>query len=407
MNIFEELQSRGLIAQVTDDKEIKDLINNGGARFYIGFDPTADSLHVGHFMALCLMKRLQMAGNKPVVLIGGGTGYIGDPSGRSDMRSMMTPEQIQHNCDCFRKQMERFIEFGEDKAIMVNNADWLLGLNYIELLREVGACFSVNNMLRAECYKQRMEKGLSFLEFNYMIMQAYDFYHLHQKYGCNMQFGGDDQWSNMLAGTELIRKKTGEDAYAMTITLLMNSEGKKMGKTAKGAVWLDPEKTAPFEFYQYWRNVDDADVMKCIKMLTFLPMDKIAEMENWEDSRINEKKEILAHELTELVHGKEEADKAQKSAHDLFSGSGDSENMPKAEIGAEDLFEDKISIVKLVVKCGFASSNGEAKRLIQQNGITVNEQVVNALDKTYTASELQEGLIVRKGKKHFKKAILG
>ncbi len=407
MNIFEELQARGLIAQVTDDKEIKDLINNGGARFYIGFDPTADSLHVGHFMALCLMKRLQMAGNKPVVLIGGGTGYIGDPSGRSDMRSMMTPEQIQHNCDCFRKQMERFIEFGDDKAIMVNNADWLLGLNYIELLREVGACFSVNNMLRAECYKQRMEKGLSFLEFNYMIMQAYDFYHLHQKYGCNMQFGGDDQWSNMLAGTELIRKKTGEDAYAMTITLLMNSEGKKMGKTAKGAVWLDPDKTSPFEFYQYWRNVDDADVMKCIKMLTFLPMEKINEMENWEDSRINEKKEILAHELTELVHGKEEADKAQKSAHDLFSGSGDSENMPKAEIGTEDLFDDKIGIVKLVVKCGFAASNGEAKRLIQQNGITVNEQVVNALDKTYTSSELKEGLIVRKGKKHFKKAILG
>ena len=406
MNIFEELQARGLIAQVTDDKEIKDLINNGGARFYIGFDPTADSLHVGHFMALCLMKRLQMAGNKPVVLIGGGTGYIGDPSGRSDMRSMMTPETIQHNCDGFRKQMERFIEFGEDKAIMVNNADWLLNLNYIELLREVGACFSVNNMLRAECYKQRMEKGLSFLEFNYMIMQAYDFYYLHQKYGCNMQFGGDDQWSNMLAGTELIRKKTGDDAYAMTITLLMNSEGKKMGKTAKGAVWLDPEKTSPFEFYQYWRNVDDADVMKCIKMLTFLPMDKIAEMENWEDSRINEKKEILAYELTELVHGKEEADKAQKSARDIFSGSGDSENMPTADISADDLFEDKIGIVKLVVKCGFAPSNSEAKRLIQQNGITVNDEVVNALDKTYTASELKEGLIVRKGKKHFKKAIL-
>ena len=406
MNIFEELQARGLIAQVTDDKEIKDLINNGGARFYIGFDPTADSLHVGHFMALCLMKRLQMAGNKPVVLIGGGTGYIGDPSGRSDMRSMMTPETIQHNCDCFRKQMERFIEFGENKAIMVNNADWLLKLNYIELLREVGACFSVNNMLRAECYKQRMEKGLSFLEFNYMIMQAFDFYYLHQNYGCNMQFGGDDQWSNMLAGTELIRKKTGDDAYAMTITLLMNSEGKKMGKTAKGAVWLDPEKTSPFEFYQYWRNVDDADVMKCIKMLTFLPMDKIAEMENWEDSRINEKKEILAYELTELVHGKEEADKAQKSARDIFSGSGDSENMPTAEITPEDLFEDKIGIVKLVVKCGFAPSNSEAKRLIQQNGITVNDEVVNALDKTYTASELKEGLIVRKGKKHFKKAIL-
>ena len=406
MNIFEELQARGLIAQVTDDKEIKDLINNGGARFYIGFDPTADSLHVGHFMALCLMKRLQMAGNKPVVLIGGGTGYIGDPSGRSDMRSMMTPETIQHNCDCFRKQMERFIEFGEDKAIMVNNADWLLNLNYIELLREVGACFSVNNMLRAERYKQRMEKGLSFLEFNYMIMQAYDFYYLHQKYGCNMQFGGDDQWSNMLAGTELIRKKTGEDAYAMTITLLLNSEGKKMGKTAKGAVWLDPEKTSPFEFYQYWRNVGDADVMKCIKMLTFLPMDKIADMENWEDSRINEKKEILAYELTELVHGKEEADKAQKSARDIFSGSGDSENMPTAEISKDDLFEDKIGIVKLVVKCGFAPSNSEAKRLIQQNGITVNSTGVNVLDKTYAASELREGLIVCKGKKHFKKAML-
>ena len=406
MNIFEELQARGLIAQVTDDKEIKDLINNGGARFYIGFDPTADSLHVGHFMALCLMKRLQMAGNKPVVLIGGGTGYIGDPSGRSDMRSMMTPETIQHNCNCFRKQMERFIEFGEDKAIMVNNADWLLDLNYIELLREVGACFSVNNMLRAECYKQRMEKGLSFLEFNYMIMQAYDFYYLHQKYGCNMQFGGDDQWSNMLAGTELIRKKTGDDAYAMTITLLLNSEGKKMGKTAKGAVWLDPEKTSPFEFYQYWRNIGDADVMKCIKMLTFLPMDKIKEMETWDDSRINEKKEILAHELTELVHGSEEADKAQQSARDIFSGSGDSENMPTADITAEDFFEDKISIVKLVVKCGFAPSNSEAKRLIQQNGITVNDKGVSVLDKTYTSSELKEGLIVRKGKKHFKKAIL-
>ena len=406
MNIFEELQARGLIAQVTDDKEIKDLINNGGARFYIGFDPTADSLHVGHFMALCLMKRLQMAGNRPVVLIGGGTGYIGDPSGRSDMRSMMTPEQIQHNCDCFKKQMERFIEFGEDKAIMVNNADWLLKLNYIELLREVGACFSVNNMLRAECYKQRMEKGLSFLEFNYMIMQAYDFYYLHQKYGCNMQFGGDDQWSNMLAGTELIRKKTGDDAYAMTITLLMNSEGKKMGKTAKGAVWLDPEKTSPFEFYQYWRNVDDADVMKCLKMLTFLPMDKIEEMENWDSSRINEKKEILAYELTALVHGKEEADKAQQSAREIFGGSGDSENMPTAKIIAEDLFEDKIGIVKLVVKCGFAASNGEAKRLIQQNGITVNDKGVSALDKTYTSEELKGGLIVRKGKKHFKKAIL-
>ncbi|MBR6126361.1 tyrosine--tRNA ligase [bacterium] len=406
MEIFEELQSRGLIAQVTDDKEIKDLINNGGARFYIGFDPTADSLHVGHFMALCLMKRLQMAGNKPVVLIGGGTGYIGDPSGRSDMRSMMTPETIQHNCDCFKKQMERFIEFGEDKAIMVNNADWLLKLNYIELLREVGACFSVNNMLRAECYKQRMEKGLSFLEFNYMIMQAFDFYYLHQNYGCNMQFGGDDQWSNMLAGTELIRKKTGDDAYAMTITLLMNSEGKKMGKTAKGAVWLDPEKTSPFEFYQYWRNVDDADVMKCIKMLTFLPMEKINEMENWEDNRINEKKEILAYELTELVHGKEEADKAKAAAYALFSGAGDSENMPTTEFTSEDLFDGKINVTSLVVKCNFAQSKGEAKRLIQQGGISINDEVITALDKMYTEAELQEGLKIRKGKKHFHKAVL-
>lgn len=406
MNIFEELQERGLIAQVTDNEEIKQLINNGGARFYIGFDPTADSLHVGHFMALCLMKRLQMAGNKPVVLIGGGTGYIGDPSGRSDMRSMMTPETIQHNCDCFRKQMERFIEFGEDKAIMVNNADWLLKLNYIELLREVGACFSVNNMLRAECYKQRMEKGLSFLEFNYMIMQAFDFYHLHNNYGCNMQFGGDDQWSNMLAGTELIRKKTGDDAYAMTITLLMNSEGKKMGKTAKGAVWLDPEKTSPFEFYQYWRNVDDADVMKCIKMLTFLPMEKIHEMENCEDNRINEKKEILAYELTELVHGKEEADKAKAAAYALFSGAGDSENIPTTEISQDELFEDKINITNLIVKCNFAQSKGEAKRLIQQGGISINDEIITDLGKMYTKSELKDGLKIRKGKKHFHKAIL-
>ena len=405
MNIYEELQARGLIAQVTDNDEIKELINNGGARFYIGFDPTADSLHVGHFMALCLMKRLQMAGNKPVVLIGGGTGYIGDPSGRSDMRSMMTPETIQHNCDCFKKQMERFIEFGDDKAIMVNNADWLLKLNYIELLREVGACFSVNNMLRAECYKQRMEKGLSFLEFNYMIMQAFDFYHLHQHYGCNMQFGGDDQWSNMLAGTELIRKKTGDDAYAMTITLLMNSEGKKMGKTAKGAVWLDPDKTSPFEFYQYWRNVDDADVMKCIKMLTFLSMDTIHEMENWDGSRINEKKEILAYELTELVHGKEEADKAKAAAYALFTGNGDSENVPTTEFTPEDLFDDKINIANLIVKCNFASSKGEAKRLIQQGGISINDETVTALDKMYTKSDLQNGLKIRKGKKHFHKAL--
>ncbi len=406
MGIYEELQARGLIAQVTDDKEIKDLINNGGARFYIGFDPTADSLHVGHFMALCLMKRLQDAGNKPVVLIGGGTGYIGDPSGRSDMRSMLTPEVIEHNCQCFKKQMERFITFGDNAAIMVNNADWLLGLNYIELLRDVGACFSVNNMLRAECYKQRMEKGLSFLEFNYMIMQAYDFYYLHEKYGCNMQFGGDDQWSNMLAGTELIRKKTAQDAYAMTITLLLNSEGKKMGKTAKGAVWLDPEKTSPYEFYQYWRNVDDADVMKCIKMLTFLPMEKIQEMETWEDNRINEKKEILAYELTSLVHGNQEAQKAQDAARAIFSGGGDSENMPKAELSETDFENGQIGIVQLVVKCGFAQSNGEAKRLIQQGGVTVNDETVNALDKKYSTDELKEGLIVRKGKKHFKKAVL-
>lgn len=405
MKIFEELHERGLIAQVTDNDEIRDLINNGGARFYIGFDPTADSLHVGHFMALCLMKRLQMAGNRPIVLIGGGTGHVGDPSGRTDMRSMMTKETIDHNCECFKKQMERFIEFGEDKAIMVNNADWLLGLNYIELLREVGACFSVNNMLRAECYKQRMEKGLSFLEFNYMIMQAYDFYYLHQKYGCNMQFGGDDQWSNMLAGTELIRKKSGEDAYAMTITLLMNSEGKKMGKTANGTVWLDPNKTSPFEFYQYWRNVDDADVMKCIKMLTFIPMNEIYEIEKWEDSRINEKKELLAYHLTELVHGKEEADKAQASAKALFGGSGDSENMPKTEVSAADLTDGKIDILNLLIKCGFAQSRGEAKRLIQQGGVTVAEQTVGDMGKSFTPEDLKDGLIVKKGKKHFCKAV--
>ena len=406
MNIFEELQARGLIAQVTDEDDIRNLINNGGARFYIGFDPTADSLHVGHFMALCLMKRLQMAGNKPIVLIGGGTGHVGDPSGRTDMRSMMTKETLDHNCACFKKQMERFIEFGENKAIMVNNADWLLKLNYVELLREVGACFSVNNMLRAECYKQRMEKGLSFLEFNYMIMQAYDFFYLHEHYGCNMQFGGDDQWSNMLAGTELIRKKKSEDAYAMTITLLMNSEGKKMGKTAKGAVWLDPNKTSPFEFYQYWRNVDDADVMKCIKMLTFLPMEKIYEIENWDASKINEKKEILAYELTELVHGKEEADKAKAAAHALFNGNGDSESMPTTELTDSDLVENKISIVQLLVKCGICSSNGEAKRLIQQGGVSVNDNAIAAIDKSFTLDELSNGLKIRKGKKHFHKAIL-
>ena len=406
MGIYEELIERGLIAQVTDEKEIRELVNNGGARFYIGFDPTADSLHVGHFMALCLMKRLQMAGNKPVVLIGGGTAHIGDPSGRTDMRSMMTTELIQHNCDCFKKQMERFIEFGEDKAIMVNNADWLLKLNYVELLREVGSCYTVNNMLRAECYKQRMEKGLSFLEFNYMIMQGYDFYYLHQNYGCNMQFGGDDQWSNMLAGTELIRKKTSEDAYAMTITLLLNSEGKKMGKTAKGAVWLDPNKTTPFEFYQYWRNVDDADVMKCIKMLTFIPMEQIKEMEAWEDNRINEKKEVLAYELTALVHGKEEADKAQTSARALFSGCGDDENMPTTTISSEEIGEG-IFIADLMVKCNLCASKGEAKRLIQQGGVSVNDEVIKDLGANYKLADFEAGVKIRKGKKVFHKAILG
>ena len=401
MNIFEELQARGLIAQVTDDKEIKNLINTGGAGFYIGFDPTADSLHVGHFLDLCLMKRLQMAGNKPVVLIGGGTGHVGDPSGRTDMRSMLTKETIDHNCECFKKQMEKFIEFAPDKAIMVNNADWLLNLNYIELLREVGSCFSVNNMLRAECYKQRMEKGLSFLEFNYMIMQAYDFYYLHQNYGCNMQFGGDDQWSNMLAGTELIRKKTGEDAYAMTITLLLNNEGKKMGKTAKGAVWLDPDKTSPFEFYQYWRNVDDADVMKCIKMLTFIPMETIYEMESWESSRINEKKEILAYSLTALVHGEEEAKKAQETARSLFGGDGDSENIPTVTLENSDFEADAINILDLLIKCKFSASRGEAKRLIQQGGINVNGEPVQSPQILYSKDQLTEGLKVKKGKKHF------
>ena len=406
MNIYEELVERGLIAQLTDEQEIKDLINAGGARFYIGFDPTADSLHVGHFMALCLMKRLQMAGNKPVVLIGGGTGYIGDPSGRSDMRAMLTAETIKHNCECFKKQMERFIEFGEDKAIMVNNADWLLKLNYIDLLRDVGACFSVNNMLRAECYKQRMEKGLSFLEFNYMIMQAYDFYYLHNNYGCNMQFGGDDQWSNMLAGTELIRKKTGDDAYAMTITLLLNSEGKKMGKTAKGAVWLDPAKTSPFEFYQYWRNVDDADVMKCIKMLTFLPMETIRDMESWEDSRVNEKKEILAFELTALVHGKEEAEKAQTAARALFSGEGDESNMPTTEISLKELNGDKIYLSDLMVACKLALSKGEAKRLIQQGGVAVNGEKVTDFAYVIDLDALKDGVKIKKGKKVFHKAVL-
>ena len=406
MGIYEELQERGLIAQVTDEPEIRELINNGGARFYIGFDPTADSLHVGHFMALCLMRRLQQAGNKPVVLIGGGTGYIGDPSGRSDLRAVMTPETIQHNCDCFKKQMERFITFGEDAAIMVNNADWLLKLNYVELLREVGACFSVNNMLRAECYKQRMEKGLSFLEFNYMIMQSYDFWYLHQNYGCNMQFGGDDQWSNMLGGTELIRKKSGDDAYAMTITLLMNSEGKKMGKTANGAVWLDPEKTTPFQFYQYWRNVDDADVMKCIRMLTFIPMDEIRAMDKWDDSRINEKKEILAYELTALVHGKDEADKAQATSRSLFSGAGDDENMPTTTLAADMLKDGGIGILELMVACGLAASKGEARRLVQQGGVTLDSEKVTDIALTDSAEQLKAGVKIRKGKKVFHKATL-
>ncbi len=386
MKIYEELQKRGLIAQVTDEEEIRALINGGGAKFYIGFDPTADSLTAGHFMALCLMKRLQMAGNTPVVLLGGGTGYIGDPSGRTDMRNMMTPETIRHNCDCFKKQMERFIEFGEGKAIIANNADWLLKLNYVDLLREVGACFTVNNMLRAECYKQRMEKGLSFLEFNYMIMQAYDFYHLNENYGCNMQFGGDDQWSNMLAGTELIRKKTGKDAYAMTITLLLNSEGKKMGKTAKGAVWLDENKTSVYDFYQYWRNVGDTEVMKCIKMLTFIPLEEIEEMEKWDESRINEKKEILAFELTKLVHGEEKAAKAQSQARAAFGGEGD---LPEKTVKA-----DTATIIPVLVAAGICASNGEARRLIQQGGITLNESKVTDIN-----TPVKSGDVIHKGKK--------
>ena len=400
MGIYEELQARGLIAQVTNEPEIREMVNNGKATFYIGFDPTADSLHVGHFMALCLMKRLQMAGNRPVVLVGGGTGYIGDPSGRSDMRSMMTPETIQHNCDCFKKQMERFIDFGEGKAIMVNNADWLLKLNYIELLREVGACFSVNNMLRAECYKQRMEKGLSFLEFNYMIMQSYDFYYLFQHYGCNMQFGGDDQWSNMLGGTELIRRKLGKDAHAMTITLLMNSEGKKMGKTASGAVWLDPNKTSPYDFYQYWRNVGDADVLKCIRMLTFLPLEQIDEMDKWEGSQLNTAKEILAFELTKLVHGEEKAKKAQDAAKALFVGGGDMSNVPTTTLTADNLTDGSIGILDLMVTCKLAPSKKEARRLVEQGGVTVNDEKVSDVNTRYTADDLSgDGIMVRKGKK--------
>jgi len=404
MTIYDELRARGLIAQLTDEEEIKELINTGKATFYIGFDPTADSLHVGHFMALCLMKRLQMAGNRPVVLIGGGTGYIGDPSGRTDMRSMMTPETIQHNCDCFRKQMERFIEFGEDKAIMVNNADWLLGLNYIELLREVGACFSVNNMLRAECYKQRMEKGLSFLEFNYMIMQSYDFYHLYQHYGCNMQFGGDDQWSNMLGGTELIRKKLGKDAYAMTITLLLNSEGKKMGKTASGAVWLDPNKTSPFDFYQYWRNVGDADVLKCIRMLTFLPLEEIDAMDKWEGSQLNRAKEILAFELTKLVHGEQEAKRAEAAAKALFAGGADNSNMPTTTLSAEDFTDGKITVIDLLVKAGLCTTKSDARRTITQGGVFVADEKVADVSSAVEESRFDgDGLIIRKGKKNFHK----
>ncbi|MCQ2436708.1 MAG: tyrosine--tRNA ligase [Clostridia bacterium] len=399
MQIYEELKARGLLAQVTDEEHIREMVNSGKAVFYIGFDCTADSLTAGHFMALTLMKRLQMAGNKPVALIGGGTTMIGDPSGRTDMRKMLTREDIEHNAACFKKQMERFIEFGPDKATMVNNADWLLNLNYVDLLREVGACFSVNNMLRAECYKQRMEKGLSFLEFNYMIMQSYDFYYLYQHYGCNMQFGGDDQWSNMLGGTELIRRKLGKDAHAMTITLLTDSQGKKMGKTAGNAVWLDPNKTSPFDFYQYWRNVDDADVMKCIKMLTFIPMDKIAEMDNWDNSRINEKKEILAFELTSLVHGDEEATKAQNAARALFSGTGDAEHMPTTAVDPSAVIDGRISVLDLMVLGGLSTSKGEARRLIQQGGITLNDSKLDNVTATVDTEALTEGVVIKKGKK--------
>ena len=407
MKVYDELVARGLIAQVTNEEEIREMVDNGKATFYIGFDPTADSLHVGHFMALCLMKRLQMAGNKPIALIGGGTAMIGDPSGRTDMRSMMTKETIEHNCPCFKKQMERFIEFGEGKAQMVNNADWLLNLNYIDFIRDIGACFSVNNMLRAECFKQRMEKGLSFLEFNYMPMQSYDFYYLFQHYGCNMQFGGNDQWSNMLGGTELIRRKLGKDAHAMTITLLLNSEGKKMGKTAKGAVWLDPNKTTPYEFYQYWRNVDDADVMKCIRMLTFLPLEQIDEMDTWKDAKINEAKEILAFELTKLVHGEEEAQKAQAAAKALFmGGAGDEEHMPTTEITADQLTDGQIGILNLMVACKLASSNKEARTLVTQGGVLVNDEKVPAPTFMVTEAMLREGVKIRKGKKVFHKAIL-
>ncbi|MBR4528747.1 MAG: tyrosine--tRNA ligase [Lachnospiraceae bacterium] len=412
MHVFEELQERGLLAQLTDEQEIKELVNGGGATFYIGFDPTADSLHVGHFMALCLMKRLQMAGNKPIALVGGGTGMIGDPTGRSDLRQVMTVETIEHNCDCFRRQMSRFIEFGDgdhqdgtNKAIMVNNADWLLNLNYMEFIRDIGPCFSVNNMLRAECYKQRMEKGLTFLEFNYMLLQSYDFLMLYEKYGCQMQFGGDDQWSNMLGGTELIRKKLGKDAYAMTITLLLNCEGKKMGKTAKGAVWLDPDKTTPYDFYQYWRNVDDADVMKCLKMLTFLPIEEIREVEKWEDSRINEKKEILARELTTLVHGEEEAKKAEAGAKALFAGGGNAADVPSVTLSDADFGEDgTIGLLSLLVKAGLTPSNSEARRAVEQGGVVFGEDKVTDVKAVYTRDAFAgDGVILRRGKKNFKR----
>ena len=407
MGIYEELVARGLIAQVTNEDEIREMVNNGKATFYIGFDCTADSLHVGHFMALCLMKRLQMAGNKPIALIGDGTTMIGDPSGRTDMRQMLTEETIQYNAECFKKQMEKFIDFSEGKALMLRNSAWLKPLNYIEMLREVGACFSVNNMLRAECYKQRMEKGLSFLEFNYMIMQSYDFYYMYQHYGCNMQFGGNDQWSNMLGGTELIRRKLGKDAHAMTITLLLNSEGKKMGKTASGAVWLDPNKTSPFEFFQYWRNVDDADVLKCIRMLTFLPLEEIEKMDNWEGAQLNEAKAILAYELTALVHGKEEAEKAKAASLALFAGGGNTADMPTTELTNDDLGGAQIGIIPLLVKCGLCASNGEARRLIQQGGIVVNDEKVTSIDAAFGLEQFTgDGLVIRKGKKVFHRAVL-
>ena len=407
MGIYEELVARGLIAQVTNEEEIREMVNNGKATFYIGFDCTADSLHVGHFMALCLMKRLQMAGNKPIALIGDGTTLIGDPSGRTDMRQMLTEDAIKHNAECFKRQMEKFIDFSDGKALMLYNSEWLKPLNYIELLREVGGCFSVNNMLRAECYKQRMEKGLSFLEFNYMIMQSYDFYYMFQHYGCNMQFGGNDQWSNMLGGTELIRKKLGKDAHAMTITLLLNSEGKKMGKTASGAVWLDPNKTSPFEFFQYWRNVDDADVLKCIRMLTFLPLEEIDKMAGWEGSQLNEAKEILAYELTKLVHGQEEAEKAKAASKALFAGGGDTEHMPTTELTNDDFGGGSIDVLTLLVKCGLAASKGEARRLVQQGGVTVNDEKVTAIERTFGCEQFTgDGVVIKKGKKVFHKAVL-